>query len=319
MATYLVTGATGVQGGFVVNHLLKAGVKINAVVRDVTSSKAQALAARGVILFQGTHESPEPSFRNAASGCTGIFLNLSVFDPSVAHAQASAILAASLAGGSATLRSVVLSSTTRVDEYAASHFRALVQKIDPMLFAYYAAKAGVEAAVREAGFQHYTILRPGVLMNDYLLPISAIGVPDLPRKAKIWHSFRVKGGNIPHTDPEDVGKYAAAALLEPEKFNGAELPLAVGNMSPEEVGAVLARVSGIDIKVHRRTDAEVEEARPKVITQKFELLQSESPSVVDGRELESKWGIKLGTLEEYMLRNKDKLVQSLPPESEGKY
>ena len=44
-----VVGATGAQGGSVVNSALKSGTyKVRAITRNVNSEKAKALAARGV-------------------------------------------------------------------------------------------------------------------------------------------------------------------------------------------------------------------------------------------------------------------------------
>lgn len=49
-----VTGATGAQGGGVVNVLLKTpGWKVRAITRNPTGDKAKALAARGVEVVQG--------------------------------------------------------------------------------------------------------------------------------------------------------------------------------------------------------------------------------------------------------------------------
>lgn len=48
-AILTVTGATGAQGGSVIDSALKAGVyKIRAITRNIESDSAKALAARGV-------------------------------------------------------------------------------------------------------------------------------------------------------------------------------------------------------------------------------------------------------------------------------
>lgn len=273
---------------------------------------------KGVKLFQGTFESPTPAFALAAAGCTGLFLNLYVFDPSIAHDQASAILAACREGAGSTLTTVVLSSTTRADQWSNPAFREAAEGLDPTLVYYYSAKAGVEAAVREAKFKHHTIIRPGVLHYDYLFPVSAMTVPDLPLKREIWHSLE-DGAVMPHTDENDVGKYAAAALLEPERLSGEEFPLVSENLRAEDVARIVGRVSGLEVKVHKRTKEEMEETmKSGNPTQKFELLQSKLPEVVDTDAAPKKYGIKLGTLEEYLIRNKEALLDSLPPRTEGK-
>ncbi len=314
MPTYLVTGSTGQQGSAVVKHLLYSGATIHAVVRDQSSEKSKALASKGVVLFQGTHEEPDDVFRTASKGCTGLFLNPSVFQPGVAKAQAEAIIKACKSGGGDTFTSIVLSSTTRTAEMSAD--LATAGAISPFLGGYYTAKAEVEVAVRDSGIKHYTILRPPVLNHDYLLPASASpgGFPDLPRSGKLVTTLD-DGLTMPYLDPEDVGKLASAALLDPAKFSGHEIELAADNLTAQDVRDVLAKVSGIDIKFHKRTPEEVEAAKMTAFFQAFEMLANVRAAQVDVDALEGKYGIKLTRFTEYMQKNKEKLMDSLPPKS----
>ena len=314
MPAFLVTGASGQQGGAVVTHLLAAGVTIHAVVRDPSSEKSKALASKGVVLFQGTHEEPDDVFRKAASGCTGLFLNPSVFQPGVAKTQAEAIIKACKAGGGDTLTSIVLSSTYRTAEMSADLSTA--SSISPFLGGYYTAKAEVEAAVRESGIKNTTILRPPVLMHDYLLPASASmgGFPDLPHSGELVTSLN-DDLTMPYLDPEDIGRLTATALLEPGKFSGHQIELAAENLTPKEVRDTLAKASGIDIKFHKRTPEEVEAAKMTSMFQSFELLANARSRSVDVEALEGKYGIKLTRFAEYMEKNKNKLLDSLPPRS----
>lgn len=314
MPTYLVTGATGHQGGAVVDYLLAAGATVHAVVRDPSSPKATALADKGVVLFKGTHEEPDTPFRAAAAGCTGIFFNPSVFQPGEAKKQAEGIIRACKAGAGSTLTSIVLSSTSRVAEM--SGHLDVATAAHPFLGMYYAAKAEVEAAVRESGIQHYTILCPPVLAHDYLLPTSAgtHTFADLPRSGKLVTSLD-DGVTMPVLDPDDVGKFGAAVLLDPEKFSGHEIDLASDNLTAPEVRDILARVSGVDIKLHKRTPKEVEESLGTAFFQGFERVSNARPKKTDVEALETKYGIKVTRFEEYMEKNKEKLKDSLPPNS----
>ncbi|KAL6242519.1 hypothetical protein RBB50_010659 [Rhinocladiella similis] len=314
MSTYLVTGATGVQGDAVVSELLAAGAKIHAMVRDPSTSKAIALRDKGVVLFQGTHEEPDRAFQDAAAGCTGLFLNLSIFEPGAARAQADAVIKACKAGARETLTSIVLSSTSRTMEMSAQP--ATTAAVHPWLGQYYTAKAEVEAAVRESGIRDYTILRPPVLDHDYLLPHSAHThtFPQLPRSGTLVTSLN-NDRTMPYLDGYDVGKFAAAALLTPAKFSGHEIDIASDNLSAREVRDILARVSGIDIIFHKRTPAEMEESKNTDFFQVFEELANRVGRQVDVKSLEQKYGIKTTTFEEYMERNKERLLDSLPPRS----
>jgi uncharacterized protein YbjT (DUF2867 family) len=83
MPTILVFGATGRQGGSVVEHLLRKGWSVRAVTRNPSSEAAQSLRNKGAEVVQGDLlQSPEellPLFRNAeaAFGVTDFrtFLN----------------------------------------------------------------------------------------------------------------------------------------------------------------------------------------------------------------------------------------------------
>ncbi|RVX74967.1 hypothetical protein B0A52_01244 [Exophiala mesophila] len=314
MSTFLVTGATGQQGGAVVDELLAAGAKVHATVRDLSAPKAKALASRGVVLFQGTHEEPEEVFKAAAKGCVGLFLNVSTFDPATAKKHAADIIKACKAGAGSTLTSIVLSSTLQVDELIA-HADALVE-IHPWIAQYYAAKAGVEAAVRESGIANYTILRPPVLHHDYVLPAAASSHAyyELVKSATLVTSIE-DDKTLPYLDAGDVGKFAAAALLKPSEFSGHEIALGSENLTARDIAEIISRVSGIPIKLHRRTPEEKEASKNTEFFQGFEGIANRFPRKVDVSALEKKYGIKMTTFEEYMEKNKELLLDSLPPRS----
>ena len=55
---FAVIGATGQQGGAVVDALLDAGEPVRALVRDTESAKSVAMSERGVSLFRADQENP---------------------------------------------------------------------------------------------------------------------------------------------------------------------------------------------------------------------------------------------------------------------
>lgn len=71
----LVTGATGKQGGALVNALLgwKADFQILAVTRDANSASAKRLAAKSsnIVLIQGNLDDAEDIFKQAEKKATG--------------------------------------------------------------------------------------------------------------------------------------------------------------------------------------------------------------------------------------------------------
>lgn len=69
MATILVTGATGKQGGALINNLIEknAPFKILALTRNTQSASAQKLAksSKNITLVQGNLDNPSEIFKNA--------------------------------------------------------------------------------------------------------------------------------------------------------------------------------------------------------------------------------------------------------------
>jgi len=69
----LVIGATGKQGGAVVEHLLKKGkFKVRALTRDISSAKAKVLLNRRVEVVPGDIDDKK-SLENAMNGVYGVF------------------------------------------------------------------------------------------------------------------------------------------------------------------------------------------------------------------------------------------------------
>jgi len=77
-AIFLVTGATGQQGGATARELLKAGVRVHALVRDTSKPAAKELEVLGVVLFQGDYDNVE-AINKATVGVKGIFVRVSSF------------------------------------------------------------------------------------------------------------------------------------------------------------------------------------------------------------------------------------------------
>jgi uncharacterized protein YbjT (DUF2867 family) len=72
--TFLVTGATGTQGGPTAHILLSQKVTVHAFVRNISSAASQALQKAGAILFQGDFDDTT-SIKAAMTGVSSIFLN----------------------------------------------------------------------------------------------------------------------------------------------------------------------------------------------------------------------------------------------------
>jgi uncharacterized protein YbjT (DUF2867 family) len=296
---FLITGASGQQGGAAARFLLREGVTVHALVRDTTSPAAQALEKAGAILFKGDFDDVA-AIKAATTGVSGVFLNPFPGEKQVQQAQN--FIDAAIA--SKIVKTLVLSTAFFTGDRK-------IWGLEPDVVPYYTSKSAVEEAVRSAGFENYTILRPSWLMHNYLLPASKWNSPEFATEGIFAHIYD-PDTRMAHFDANDVGKFAAAALLDPAKFSGHEIELGNENLTAQEAVEHLRKASGRDIKLHLRTADEAELMAPKVPTMRFARLANKKPLTIDGKALEKKYGIKLKTFQEYLDQHKDELLKSLP-------
>ncbi|MBA9034236.1 SDR family oxidoreductase [Rhizobium leguminosarum] len=183
--TILVTGATGNVGRQVVEHLVKRGADVRALVRD--PSKAEFPADVSVV--QGDLLDVD-SLRNAMSGVSTLFLLNAV----VPDEFTQALVALNLAR-SAGIERIVYLSVIHADVYVnVPHF---------------AGKFGVERMIERMGFKA-TILRPAYfIQNDLTVKdvITGYGAYPMPIGPK----------GLAMIDVRDIAEIAALELLRREQ------------------------------------------------------------------------------------------------------
>ncbi|MFF3981132.1 NmrA/HSCARG family protein [Streptomyces sp. NPDC001828] len=238
--TVLVTGATGQQGGATARALLAAGVPIRALVRDPRSEPAQAIEALGAELVRADL-SDRASLGPAVEGVRAVF---SVQMPPMTEtgvdfagelAQATNLVDAAKAGG---VRQFVQSSTsgvgehTRVPGWSENRWAAMAD--------YFHTKQAIMEAVRGAGFARWTVIKPAFFMEN--LPLLAPRGP---------------GGGLltvlkPNTElalvaTRDIGRAAAHALRDPDRFHQVELELAGDLRTMEQIAHILSAAWGVPV------------------------------------------------------------------------
>ncbi|MGO6667731.1 SDR family oxidoreductase [Rhizobium ruizarguesonis] len=194
--TILVTGATGNVGRQVVEHLVKRGADVRALVRD--PSKADFPA--GVSVVQGDFLDVD-SLRNAMSGVSTLFLLSAV----VPDEFTQALIALNVAR-SAGIERIVYLSVIHANLYVnVPHF---------------AGKFGVERMIEQMGFKA-TILRPAYfIQNDLTVKdvITGYGAYPMPIGPK----------GLAMIDVRDIAEIAALELLRREQ---AAEPLALDRIN----------------------------------------------------------------------------------------
>ncbi|WP_062207164.1 NmrA family NAD(P)-binding protein [Streptomyces sp. NBRC 109706] len=255
-APVLVTGATGRQGGATARALRAAGVPVRALVRDPTTPRARAVAALGVELVTGDLRDRDSVIR-AATGARAVFsvqmaeLTASGFgfdfDGEVAQGV-NLIEGARAAGVPQFVHTSVTGAGQHVDEpgWSATRYAPIAASLG--------AKSAIQDRLRTAGFPHWTLLKPGFFMANFLPSMGFL----FPRG--------VEGGLVSVLKPEtrlslvaveDIGRAAAAAIAAPDRFDGVELELASDHLSMMEIAEVLARALGVPLSAPEMT---VEEA-----------------------------------------------------------
>lgn len=302
---FLITGATGYQGGAAARLLLAQNAIVHALVRDPTSAASQKLEKSGAILFKGDFDDVD-AIKAATQDVSGVFINLSPTWPASdqirhAHNLVDAAVAAK------TVNTIVNSTAFNCGN------RNIWAERDPSdgLYMYYSTKAAVEQTVRDAEVENYTIFRPAWLMHNYLLPQSVYHFPELSTEGVMAHVYHSET-RMPHFDAEDVGKFVAAALLEPERFKGHEVDLGFENLTIEETGRFLSQALGREVPTRVRSEEEASRLYGTVGTLIFQELANKKDLSIDGTSLMEKYGIRFTTFEDYLKREKETLVASIP-------
>jgi uncharacterized protein YbjT (DUF2867 family) len=279
---------------------------MHALVRDPQKVPV-TLQRQGITIFARENDDPQALFK-AAQGCKGVFLNTfpNYEDVESEGRQAQVVLDACKKTGVEVVVASTSFYTGDKSMWSDPESRILVGH-------YYESKAKIEDVVRGARLKAYTILRPAFISHDYLLPRAYYNYPDLPKSETLAHAFD-EGIRMLQIDEYDIGKYAAAALLDPVQFGGHEIDMANECLTIEEVRDIIAKVSGRDIKVKKWTEEEVEAVSASIFAVKFELWANIAIQSSSAKETEKQFGIPFTSLEEYFEREKAGLMACLPAE-----
>lgn len=296
-APVLVTGATGQQGGATARALLAAGVPVRALVRDPAAPRAKAVEALGAELVAGDLHDRDSVIR-AADGARAVFsvqmpaMTAAGFDFDGEVAQGANLVEGAKAAG---VPQFVHTSVTGAGQH--TEMPGWVEgrwAVEPSLN----AKAAIQDRVRAAGFRHWTILKPGFFMENFLPSMGFL----FPRG--------VEHGLVSVLNPEtrlsliavaDIGEAAAAAIASPERFDGVELELAGEHLSMTQIAEVLSRVLGLPLAAPDMTEQEALAAGMPSMGASHEWLN------VAGQPARPRYardlGIPLTSFEEWARRN----------------
>jgi uncharacterized protein YbjT (DUF2867 family) len=250
-APVLVTGATGRQGGATARALRAAGVPVRALVRDPSTDRAKAVEALGAELVTGDLHDRDSVIR-AAKGTRAVFsvqmpaMTAAGFDFDGEVTQGVNLVEGAKAAG---VPQFVHTSVTGAGQHtedpgwAEGRWASMAPTMG--------AKAAIQDHVRAAGFPHWTLLKPGFFMENFLPSMAFL----FPRG--------IEGGLVSVLNPDtrlslvavdDIGTAAAAAIAAPERFDGVELELASDYLSMTEIAEVLSRALGTHLAAPDMTE-----------------------------------------------------------------
>lgn len=220
--TIVVCGATGRQGGAVARHLLADGWTVRGLTRSAGSDKARRVADQGVEMVEADM-GDRASLDRAMTGAYGVY---SVQNPMISGFPAEVEQGTNVADAAkaAGVRHVVYGS-------AGIGAATGVPSWD--------TKVAVTEHLRSLGLP-LTVLRPEAFME---LMTDKAYYPQVG----VWHVMpKLMGGGrvVPWLAVDDLGAIAARVFADPERFIGADIPVASDLKTIDECRSIWVEVAG---------------------------------------------------------------------------
>ncbi len=222
--TVLVTGVTGLVGGFVARSLVGRGVAVRALVRDMERGRL-ALLGMAVEFAVGDFDRPE-SIAAAAAGCNGMFLVSPDSDRQVAQETAAA-------------RSAVEAGVGHIVKLSSSDAGQRPYK-------WSVAHAEIEAAIGQMDVA-YSFLRPHFFMQNFLSLLKVVSTGAPGDNGVITLEAPAANGTIGAIDAHDIGECAAELLANRTPLGVHSLLTGPENITMGRVAAAFGATLDLDI------------------------------------------------------------------------
>ena len=225
----LVFGATGQQGGAVIEALLQAHWPVRAMVRDVAGAKATALRNGRVEVVHGAFDDVD-GMRAAMQGAYGVFSVL----PGTLSEEDEVRLGCLIAD---------LAVEAHVAHFVYSSGASVGEK--PTGIPRFDAKWRVEAHVRDLPLTA-TIVRPMIFME--MLPKAAFGL-----NQDKFNFFLSPDQSMQLIAVEDIGRFVAAIFADKTRFAGETIRIASDLVTGKDLEAIFSEAAGRPIAYARFT------------------------------------------------------------------
>lgn len=223
----LVTGATGNQGGAVVDHLLAsdAAFDVRGLTRDASDETAQALEDRGVTMVEGDLDDPE-TLREPVGDADAVFGVTNFWTQGYENQVQQGENLADVAADEGVEQFVFSGVGSHERDTDVPHFDSAweieqhAQKLDLPL----------------------TVLQPVFFFQN----LEAFA-EDIVEDGQIALPLE-EGVSLQMVDVDDLGHAAAVAFADPDAFVGERFELAGDEKTLEETAEVLSEVTGVDVE-----------------------------------------------------------------------
>jgi uncharacterized protein YbjT (DUF2867 family) len=201
-----VLGGTGLQGGGVVDALLRADkFAVRVASRNPASDAALALAARGVEVVKADLLDPS-SLRSALGGAHGAFVVTNYWDPAQMPRETEIGKSAVQAARAAGVKHLIWSTLPDCEKLSGGRLKV----------AHFSGKARVDATVKAAGFAHHTFVMAPMYFQNFL---RVMAPQPLPNGGNGWAVPIDPAARVMHAgDPTEVGRAVAAAFAAAERL-----------------------------------------------------------------------------------------------------
>jgi uncharacterized protein YbjT (DUF2867 family) len=232
--TIVVIGATGNQGSAVIKSLLAATnafppIKIYAITRDITTSRAKTLGSLpGVTVIAGDLSDCNAIF-DKINNVWGVYSVQTNTDAELQ--QGKAMIDAAISHG---VNHFVYSSGDRGGPQRSEVNRTTVKN--------FAAKYDIEKYLVEQALNNpqqlsYTILRPVTFFENLTADIHGRGF------ARMWEQMGTKK-KLQFVATEDIGWFAAQSLLHPDTYHNKAITLTGDELTQPEANAIFEKALG---------------------------------------------------------------------------
>lgn len=303
----LVTGATGAQGGATARELLRGGHRVRILTRDPATQAAQALVREGAQAMRGDLEDGA-SVEAAMQGAIGVF-SVQVPDVTGTDSERRHGLTLVQAARRHAVRQFVHASVTGTGthldfpRWATGYWS---QK-------YWTDKWDIEEAVRSAGFDTWTVLKPAFMMDNFAPPKAKFMFPHLQRGQIVTALHASTRMQLIAAD--DIGAFARAAFENPESFNRCNIDLAAEALTMAEIAAILSKVLQRNVVAAELTP---EDALARGLSPGWVRSQEWSNEVGYRADIPAlrRYGIALTSFEQWVQRHRHTMEQAIGERSQ---